>query len=201
VDFSGYLVTSRGLGLTPWALFMNNPVLILGGGPSLDLYPGQADIPTLGINRYAYLKGIHIDMHIAVDAPEFTPKSLFEDEKIQKFTLWEHEEPTKHHPNITYFKAYFDHDATRLWNRNILKQGLKTILCAIRVMYVQGFREMYFLGCDMNDGLYEETTNALFHHRDGYWQRDIHLFTCNPKNTVEAFTYVPLEDICGIPVP
>ena len=143
-------------------------VFLLCGGPSLAKMNlellRQPGIVTMGVNNSPAV--FRPDMWVHVDAADRFLRSIWEDQRIHKFTpiglkngrifdsdSWSYtEQKVTDCPNVSYYRRHEGFAAGEFLRGNSVcwggKEGKSVMLAAIRILYELGFRKIYLLGAD-----------------------------------------------------
>jgi hypothetical protein len=175
-----------------------------------------------------------------VDDPARFMKSIWLDPKIMKFVPFDHTEKplwdntadnwgplnknVRECPNVIYYRRNEKFEPSRwLWeytfnwgDHSKWGGGRSVMLAALKILFVQGFRNVYLLGCDLNmdenhkyhfdeerdkgaqrgnmstyKKMIEQYYPQLKPHFDDF---GFNVYNCNPDSRLKVFPYVSFED-------
>ncbi len=156
-------------------------ILIIGGGPSILLHESGWLIPRMAVNSHAHRAGIKTDYYVGCDPIGYHDEGVLNDASIEKWfpAVTPRMKEMGHLPNVHFNALYRAFDSIVKGEEmdehygQAIVVSFKTMLVAIRLAWIFGYRNMFFIGCDMKDDMYasirerlEEIATPLFNHRN-----------------------------------
>lgn len=181
-------------------------VLVIGGGPSLDLTYWRhrlTAMPSIAINHHAYERaGIITDYYVQIDPPrmgEFPPVAVLESEKCAKYLVRRSEDPPEldKYPNVHHIEMdkEFDwfHEFTVSDRGAVVPEVHRpnTFCLCIRLLCCLKLRDLYFIGCDLTGWKHDYHRNfvkATAGPLNEHWGMTFHTF--EKENVVDEFISV-----------